>query len=61
MDQFLSPKELAGLLGVPIGTVYRWNYDGSGPKRHVIGKHVRYRVADIETWLASRSDPRPAA
>ncbi|MFE2558896.1 MULTISPECIES: helix-turn-helix transcriptional regulator [Streptomyces] len=61
----LSPKQLAQLLGVPIGTVYDWNHDGTGPRYARVGKHVRYSIPDIEAWLAARhvdrSDRRGAA
>ena len=31
MDKLLSAEELAELIGVPLGTVYKWNYAGGGP------------------------------
>lgn len=55
--EFLSPKDLAELLNVPIGTVYRWNYDRSGPPSLRVGRHVRYRRADVDLWLDARSVP----
>jgi excisionase family DNA binding protein len=55
MEKPLSPEALAAFLGVPLGTVYQWNSRGGGPDRIKVGKHVRYRVADIEAWLDRRS------
>ncbi|HET6809821.1 MAG TPA: helix-turn-helix domain-containing protein [Acidimicrobiales bacterium] len=55
LEKLLTPEEVAKLLGVPIGTVYRWNYRGNGPARLRIGKHVRYRPADVARWLEERS------
>jgi predicted DNA-binding transcriptional regulator AlpA len=34
--------------------VYRWNSDGTGPRRLKIGKHVRYRLVDVEAWETQR-------
>jgi predicted DNA-binding transcriptional regulator AlpA len=39
---------------VPVSTVYRWNSDGTGPRRLKIGKHVRYRLVDVEAWETQR-------
>lgn len=46
----LNVPELAERLGVPQATVYRWNCEGHGPRYLKIGKHVRYRVSDVEAW-----------
>jgi predicted DNA-binding transcriptional regulator AlpA len=52
--QHLSPEDLARREGVPVSTVYRWNSDGTGPRRLKIGKHVRYRLVDVEAWEMQR-------
>lgn len=58
----LSPAELADLLGIPVGTVYQWNYRHVGPRKISVGRHIRYRRSDVEAWLDRQSDPRtPAA
>lgn len=54
IDGLMSPQELAELLGLPISTVYGMNCEGSGPRRIRIGKHIRYRRADVNKWLDSR-------
>lgn len=54
MEKLLSPAEVAELLGVPLGTVYKWNQQRTGPPVLHVGKHARYRAADVEAWLASR-------
>lgn len=60
-----SIDELAEFLGVPVGTVYRWRYIGIGPRGIKVGKHVRYRPADVEVWLeeqaAATAQPAPPA
>ena len=60
-DALLSIDALASELGVPIGTIYAWRYRGLGPRGYRIGKHVRFRRADIEAWLETQADPRPTA
>jgi excisionase family DNA binding protein len=56
----LSPEQLAEYLDVPKATVYRWRTRGGGPRGIRVGRHVRYRVADVEAWLDSHADPQPA-
>jgi excisionase family DNA binding protein len=53
LPDILTVEQLADYLGVPAATVYRWNYVGTGPRRLTVGRHVRYRRADVELWLES--------
>jgi predicted DNA-binding transcriptional regulator AlpA len=50
-DRLWSPIELAKHLGIPVATLYAWRYRGEGPPALRIGRHLRYRPADIEAWL----------
>lgn len=50
-DRLLSPRELADYLGVPITTLYAWRHAGEGPQGFRVGKHVRYRWDDVQTWI----------
>jgi excisionase family DNA binding protein len=69
IDKLLPrPDEVATLLDVPLRTIYRWRSQHDGPRGYRIGRHVRYRVDDIECWLEdhglrrSRTDePRRSA
>ena len=56
----LTTRQLAAREGVSLETVYVWNRDGTGPQRMRIGKHIRYRLADVEEWEQSRL-VRPAS
>ncbi len=58
-DVFFSPAELANYLDLPVNTIYRWNHAGGGPKRLKVGKHVRYRLSDVNRWLEAQADPQP--
>ena len=55
-DPMLTPQELAAFLAVPVATVYRWNSEGTGPRRVRVGKHVRFRRADVDAWIEQQLD-----
>ncbi|MFI6609296.1 helix-turn-helix domain-containing protein [Streptomyces sp. NPDC050507] len=46
----MTPAETAAYLGVPVSSLYaqwrRW-----GLKGLKVGKHLRFRVADVDAWL----------
>lgn len=54
IQSLLGPQDLADWLGVPLGTVYRWRTNGDGPPGLRVGKHLRYRVQDVERWLEAQ-------
>ncbi|MBX6389684.1 MAG: helix-turn-helix domain-containing protein [Frankia sp.] len=53
-ERLWTVQDLAGFLGVPVNTVYKWRTTGDGPPGLRIGRHVRYRREDVEAWLATR-------
>jgi excisionase family DNA binding protein len=57
-SSLLSPAELAAYLGVPLKSIYRWRTTGDGPRGIRVGKHVRYRPADVDAWLDAHADQR---
>ena len=61
MEHVLSNEGLAERLNVPIATVRQWRHEGTGPRAIKVGRHVRYRVTDVEAWEESHADPRTAA
>lgn len=42
--------------GVPPQTIYRWRTEGKGPRAIKVGRHLRFRRADVEAWLDSQAD-----
>lgn len=48
----LSAAQVAERLQVSVRTVDRWRYKGIGPPCFKIGKHIRYAVVDLESWIA---------
>jgi excisionase family DNA binding protein len=55
-DRLLGPEEVAAFLGVPLRTIYRWRSRREGPRGYRVGRHVRYRLVDVERWLEDRGD-----
>ena len=57
-ERLLTVEEVAEWLGVPVGTIYAWRYRSTGPASYKVGRHVRFRRADVERWLEDqRTDP----
>ncbi len=56
VTHLLSIDELAAYLQIPKATLYAWRYRGQGPVGYRLGGHVRYRTADVESWIESCSD-----
>ena len=54
LDQLLTVEDLAEYLDVPVATLYAWRYHRQGPPGFRVGRHLRYRWADIEEWISLR-------
>lgn len=52
-DRYLTPIDLADLLGVPIETIYQWRRKDAGPRGFRVGRHLRYDPEDVRAWVAS--------
>ncbi len=50
-DRLITVQELADYLEVPVKTLYAWRYRREGPPGFRVGRHLRYRWADIERWI----------
>jgi predicted DNA-binding transcriptional regulator AlpA len=59
-DSILLPDEVATTYKIERRTLDQWRYLGKGPAYIKVGKHVRYRRADVEAWLAAQT-VNPAA
>lgn len=57
LETLLSTAEFAQKAQVPEGTVRHWRDVGTGPAYLRIGRHVRYRPSDVQTWLESQRVP----
>lgn len=52
IERLLSAQELAIYLEVPVKTIYTWRHRNTGPRGFRVGKHLRFRWCDVESWLA---------
>lgn len=51
----LTPQEVADFLAVPVLTLQTWRGRGTGPRSYRVGRHVRYRREDVESWLEEQA------
>lgn len=58
--KLLTTQNVADYLGVPVATIYQWKYLGTGPRAIRVGRHLRFRPGDVESWLDANSDRAPA-
>lgn len=47
---WLTRTEVASRLRIPQGTLENWAVRGRGPRFAKFGRHVRYRLSDVEAW-----------
>lgn len=59
--QFLTTTQLADRLRISTQTLLRWRSmpDLNGLPFVKVGEQIRYRVSDVEAWIASR-EVKPA-
>ena len=50
----MTPLDVSRYLGVPPRTLANWRYLGRGPAFLRVGRHVRYRAADVTAWVESQ-------
>jgi excisionase family DNA binding protein len=46
---------VAEFLGVPSRTLVKWRSEGTGPRSHRVGRHIRYIWAEVDEWLAAQA------
>ncbi|MEU3273549.1 helix-turn-helix domain-containing protein [Saccharomonospora sp. NPDC006951] len=50
-SKLLTIDDLADYLSIPKNTLYQWRTKGYGPPGKRVGKYVRYRESDVDTWV----------
>ncbi|MFF9217535.1 helix-turn-helix transcriptional regulator [Streptomyces viridosporus] len=55
-DRYLTPVDLAGLLGVPVETIYQWRRKQTGPRGFRVGRHLRFDPEDVRVWVESQME-----
>ncbi|MHB8510867.1 MAG: helix-turn-helix domain-containing protein [Actinomycetota bacterium] len=53
-DGLISVEELAEFLKVPVKTIYSWRHRKAGPPALRVGKHLRFRMNEVQKWLSAR-------
>lgn len=53
VKEFLSKDEAAAALRIHPFTLKRWRMRGYGPQGVKVGGRLRYRMSDIQDWLAT--------
>ncbi|WP_235997653.1 helix-turn-helix transcriptional regulator [Nocardiopsis coralli] len=53
--------DVAEYLDVPKATLDKWAHLGTGPRYSRVGRHRRYRWADVEKWLDANAQGGAAA
>jgi excisionase family DNA binding protein len=54
LDRLLTVEDLATYLDVPVATIYAWRYRRQGPPGFRVGRHLRFRSSDVESWIQDR-------
>lgn len=52
LEPVYTTSELASHLGVPVQTLHDLRHAGRGPRGFRVGRELRYRLSEIQTWLA---------
>lgn len=52
LEPVLTTSELAAHLGVPVQTLHDLRHTGRGPRGFRVGRELRYRLSEIQNWLA---------
>lgn len=52
-QELLTIDQLSALIQVPKGTIHRWRVDGKGPRGIKLGGHLRFRMQDVDAWIAT--------
>jgi excisionase family DNA binding protein len=52
LDPVVTLSELASQLGVSVQTLYDLRSQGRGPRGFRVGREARFRVGEVNAWLA---------
>ncbi len=58
-ETWLTTTELSQRLQIPAKTLAGWASSGSGPRYARLGRHRRYRLADLRAWENRRENTNP--
>ena len=55
MEKLLTTNELAKFLDVAPYTIYLLRQTGQGPRYLKLGRIIRYKMEDVQTWLEEKT------
>lgn len=55
-ERYLTPAEVAEILGVPVQTIYQWRYKRTGPPGFRVGRHLRFDPRAVQRWVEGRGE-----
>ncbi|MET9867324.1 helix-turn-helix domain-containing protein [Streptomyces sp. NPDC006386] len=50
-ERYLTPADVAELLGVPVETLYQWRRKRTGPPAFRVDRHLRYDPVRLRQWV----------
>ncbi|MGH3445711.1 MAG: helix-turn-helix transcriptional regulator [Nocardioidaceae bacterium] len=57
LDPLVTITELAEYLDVTIKTIYEWRQSSRGPVGIRIGRHLKFRLTDVQAWVDGVGTP----
>ena len=52
----LTPSDVSHRLGIPEATLAQWRHLSKGPDYVKVGRHVRYQLAAVESWIERQTE-----
>jgi len=49
-DRYVTASEAADFLGTTVNTLNYWRAVGRGPTYYRLGRSIRYRLSELQTW-----------
>ncbi len=53
-EALMSTEEVAAYLRVSPSTIHDWRLKAAGPPAFKVGRHLRFRRAEVDEWLEAR-------
>jgi predicted DNA-binding transcriptional regulator AlpA len=58
-EPYVAPETVVAFLELKsVRVLYGWNYEGDGPPAYKIGKHLRYRLSEVDEWAEAKRASR---
>jgi excisionase family DNA binding protein len=51
LPRVMTTQQVADYLQIPVATIYAWRTTNNGPHAYKVGKHLRFRLSDVDAWL----------